>query len=676
MAPLDGEFGLIALLLALQVALPVNGDPTSAPESVDSALWAQVDSVTRAFLLEWRIAWARTQRDWPPEHITHAREWYVGSDVRSGQLRLLAVHCHFAETSRQLRGRIISNSIGAQASCPTWYPPGLPGLDDERLNLDGGLERRLRPRIWAHRHALRVFLERAVDSLPDDVRLSGQRVRFALDAGAFRDAWAVATSCTVERPECDLLRGLVLQRGGFAELADSLFRAATSRMSDEERCAWNDVRVLLDPESRAHYGGMNCAERAAVEARLWWLTDPLYLEPGNERRAEHYARKVHVTLLESLGDDGRLHFLPMKGGEAVIETLVRYGWPSQYYWAGPWVDQAHSEWLIPIPRSMAPVRADTAGPYVVPEYTPDRLHTVPAFTALLSPFEAEPGHWELNPPGDAYDWWPVEHYARDRSRIVQLPVGQSAVLRRRDAARFVWAGDLEPGLLARTRGDTVVATFFEARAVGEVRNAGTFAAPVGNALVVDVPLRAGAVLVAIELPGDSIRPAARTRFGASILAPLSALGRAQAVSQPILFEPPADESARVNDRQAVAHMYGTTSFDRLGRLGVYWEGYGFGANDTVEIGLRVERLDRPGILDRVRAAIGIGQEQQSNGELSWRDEPGSVRAFQIIEGDVPVQMRNVTLDLSRLARGRYRLTLSMQSQGRTAASSERTFELR
>lgn len=671
---------MMALLLALQVALPAHGDTTSAPDSADSALWTQVDSVTRAFLLEWRMAWAQTQQDWPPEHtwlrgIT--REWYVGNDVRSGSLRFLAVHCHFAETPRQLRDRVILNSIGAQASCPTWYPPGLPGLDDERLILDGGLDRTLRPLIWAQRHALRVFLEQAADSIPDDVRLTGQRVRFALDAGALRDAWAIATSCIAEGPECGLLQGLVLYRGGYAEFADSTFVAAASRMSDEERCAWNDVRVLLNPEPRERYAAMDCAERADVEARLWWLADPLFLEPGNERRAEHFARMTHITLLAPLGNDGRLHFLPKKGGEAVIETLVRYGWPSQYYWAGPWVDRAHSEWLIPPPAfPRPPERADTAAPYVVPEYTPDRVHTIPAFSAVLSPFEAAPGEWQLNAPGDTYDWWPAEHFARDRGGIVQLPIGQTAVLRRRDAARFLWAGDLEPGLLARTRGDTVVATFFEARAVGKVRSAGTFAAPVGNPLVVDVPLQGGVALVAIELPGDSGRPAARTRFGSSIPEPLSALGRAQALSPPILFKPPVDASAKVNDRQAVARMYGTTTFTRLSDVGVYWEGYGFGASDTVEIELSVERLDRAGFFGRVIDAIGIGAERQGGGVLRWRDVPGSESAFQIIEGDVPVQMRNVTVDFSRLGTGTYRLTLSMKTQSRPAVSSERMFELR
>jgi hypothetical protein len=662
---------MIALLLALQVALPAHGGSAPPRAPADPALWVQIDSLTRAFLLEWRTAWGETQRDWP---YGVTPELYVGNDVRSGQLRLDAVHCHFTETPRQLRRRMIRNSRSAQASCPTWYPPGLPALEDERLGVDGGLERRLRPRIMAQRTALRAFLMQAAASMPDDVRLTGQRVRFALDAGALRDAWALAASCTADASECGLLRGLVLHRGGYIELADSTFLAAAASMTGEQRCAWNDVRVLLEPESRERYGRMDCAERADVEARLWWLADPLFLEPGNERRAEHFARRTLITLLAPLGGDGRLRFLPHKGGEAVMETLVRYGWASQYYWAGPFVDRAHDAWLVPEPGSRTRARADTAPPYVVPEYTPDRLHTVPRFTAVLAPFEAAPDDWQLNAPGDPFDWWPVEHFARDRSAIRQLPAGQSATLRRRDAARFLWAGDLEPGLFERTRGDTVRATLFASHAVGAVRSAGTFAGPVGNPIVVDVPLQAGPVLIGIELPGDSVRPAARTRFGTSIPEPLSALGGAQALSPPILFEPP--DGSRVSDRQAVARMYGSTSFSRRSRVGVYWEGYGFAVNDTVEVELRVERQDRPGLVGRAVAVLGVGEARQADGALRWSDMPGADRAIQVQEGDVPVQMRNVTIDLSGLARGSYRLTISMRTRHRPAVSSERMFELR
>lgn len=245
---------MIALLLALQVAAsPAPGDTGAAPRA---ALWTQIDSVTRGFLSEWRRAWSQTQRDWPPEHVWTrgaGRDWYVGNDIRSGARRLQAVHCHFTDTPRELRDRIILSSSAAQASCPTWYPPGLPALDDERLNIDGGLERKLRPRILAQRHALRVFLEQAADSLPDDVQLSGQRVRFALDAGAMRDAWGVATAqgrgsrdrdAGAVRVAVAVLLGGTAGRPGSQQLADSSAPSESERKGRAAPCGGPMFRAV------------------------------------------------------------------------------------------------------------------------------------------------------------------------------------------------------------------------------------------------------------------------------------------------------------------------------------------------------------------------------------------------------------------------------------------------
>ena len=190
------------------------------------------------------------------------------------------------------------------------------------------------------RYALRALLDSAALALPGDARIAGQRVRFALDAGDVSGAASAAASCSGEPVRCGLLRGFVRYRAGDVRMADSIFTSIAQAMRDDERCAWNDVRMLLDADTRRAYTGMSCEARADFEARLWWLSDPLYLEPGNERRAEHVARKVWAALLTPLGFDGRQHWRPKQGGEAVAESLLRYGWPSQMYWGGPEIGRA------------------------------------------------------------------------------------------------------------------------------------------------------------------------------------------------------------------------------------------------------------------------------------------------------------------------------------------------
>ncbi|MEX2282195.1 MAG: hypothetical protein WEE89_06905 [Gemmatimonadota bacterium] len=648
------------LLLALQLVIGQDSGRVTAPAS-DSGLWLRVDSLTRTFLFQWQGAWQKTQDNAPKN---------TGDDLRNANLRLLALHCHWDQTDTRISKFIIENSVAAHASCPMWYPSDAPPIEDERLGIDAGI----RNSVWRVgvswlRDRLRSQLDSAALQMPGDLDLALLRVRFALDAGDINGAWSVAAECAPDPAQCGLLRGLILQRAGQTAVADSAFLAATQLMSEAERCAWNDVNVLLEPKIREAYERLPCAERADIEARLWWLGDPLFLEPGNERRAEHYARKVQITLLARLGHDERQRFVDRKGGKSTIESLVRYGWPAHMYWAGVQVDIGHGNWL----RNHA---SDTAPPYVVREYTRGRLHTLPLPDALLAPLRALPGHWQLNGPEDDFDWWPVEHYARDRGRIVQLPVGQTVMLRRGVATRFVWAADLDSALLTRPPGDSVRATLFQSRSAADVQNVDTFGGRIGRALITDAMLQAGAALIGVELPGDSTRPAARTRFGADIAEPLSALGGAQALSQPLLFDPSGIATATLDADAAVKRMYGTTTFTKLDRLGVYWEAYGFAAADTVDIEIQMTRLDRPGIFARVAGAVGLADNNRGNVTVRWREEPGSTRAIEIREANVPVQMRSIVIDVSRLARGSYRATVSLRKVQRLAITSDRTFELR
>ena len=653
---------ILVLLLLCSTAVP----KAQGQSAVDS-LRADVARATREFLYEWRSAWGATQR----------RPGAAGDHDR---LRDAAAHCHFDYGPARGDGGalhrflitpfIIRNTSPAHASCPTWYPNGAPRVHDERLFLDGALERSYRFGMHHRRVQLRQFLDHAAEQLPADMELTRQRVRFALDGGAQRDAWQIAESCAHHIIQCTLLRGLVLYRGGHVAAADSAFLDALQRMSEPERCEWTDLGMLLEPEERSRYGALPCAERAAYETRLWWLADPLWLEPGNERRAEQFARRVMIQLLSAEPHDGRQYFDPRKGGGAVIETLLRYGWPAHVYWAGPRTDIGHDGWLEVRNLEKAP-------PYVVREYTWGRLHTLPPPHVLAEPFAIAPGPWPINGRDDDWKWWPAEHYARDRSRIVELAAGQSGMLRRAAATRFVWAGDVDAGLLARAPADSITAVLFESRAVADVRRVRAFNGRVGAALIVDAPLQPGQALLGVEIAGDTAHPAARIRFGAHIVQPLSALPRgAHALSQPLLIAASEDATATLDADDAVARMHATTEFDRPREIGVYWEGYGFTASDTVEVEIQVAREDRPGLLARAIAAVGLSNVERTPLGLRWRDEPGSGGAIQRLEGNTPLQMRHVVLDMSQLARGSYRLTISMKTPTGPAVSSERTFTIR
>jgi hypothetical protein len=627
----------------------------------DSAVRARVDSAIVRFQRQWRDAWEESQAQLLPRD---ANDWPT-----ERQVRLLALHCHFLGTNPLLGPHLITGTVAAHAMCPMWMPESAPMPRDERRGIDGALTMTRRWRVRDLRHSLRLQLDSAAARLPGDQWIAAQRLRFAIDDGDQEGAVQAAAACSRNDGYCALLRAQVLYRAGLTATADSAFLDALARMPTEERCAWRDVSVLLPEELRRQYASTPCDEREEFEAQFWMLTDPLWTEPGNERRAEQMSRKVLITQLAPLGEDEHQRWRPTKGGEAVAESLLRYGWPTQFYWGGYAVDEAHGNWLIKT------AGVDTAPPYVVREYSRDRLHTVPAARALLAPMTASATDWTLNDVAGDDLWWPVEHFARDAGPLMQLPDGQRAILRRAAGSRFAFAMDLDSAFRALLVRGGVQATLFEAHLPDSVQALGRFAVRAQRALVVDHHFAAGPALVGIELPGVAGRAAARTRFSVAMEPALVAGTGERDVSQPVLIEPPPDGGALGADA-AIARMFGSTTLSRLRRIGVYWEAYGFAPTDTVEIVLALSREGRPGMFERVASGFGLWGEEGGRADVRWTEIPGSGRTLTQMEGDVSVQMRSVTLDLRRQRAGRYRLDVSMKTPGGSAVVRSRALTLR
>lgn len=657
---------MLRLLLALQIGTvpPAPAAPLLPPvPETPQAVRARVDSASRFFLTLWRLAWQES-------HDLTKERAAVDNQLDSAA-RVLALHCHWVGTSLRIRRFQIRSARSAQASCPMWYPTDAPRVPDERRYLDAAISPLRRAFIADRRLSLRMVLDSAAMRLPGDPHIAGQRVRFALDDHDIPGAAIAAAGCAGDAATCSLLHALVLYQVGNIVASDSAFGAAAAAMPSEARCKWNDIGVLLEPDARQAYDESKCAERAATEARVWWLADPLYGDPGNERRAEHFARKTLITLIAPLGFDGRQHFVPTRGGDAVIETLIRYGWPSHVHWDGIWVDQAHGGWV----RAQV---ADSAPPYIVREYSAGRLHTVPSSHAISSPFEATAEDWTLSGElKDGFDdWWPREHFARDRGPIVSLPPGQSVMLRRRAATRWLWAGDVQGSALSRTSGDSVSAQVFESREPEVVHVLTSARARVGSALRADAPIAGGRAILAVEIAGDSAHAAARSRFGVTIPEPLATLDRGKALSQPMLFDPLRNSATPVDADVAARRMYPTTTFAGVRRLGVYWESYGVAAGDTADIELHVTRTDSPGFAARLVDIFRPGSSRPEKLDVRWRETSGNSGAILRMEGSVPVQMRSVVVDLTRLPKGSYMLQVTMRARGAALLTGERAFVLR
>jgi hypothetical protein len=149
-----------------------------------------------------------------------------------------------------------------------------------------------------------------------------------------------------------------------------------------------------------------------------------------------------------------------------------------------------------------------------------------------------------------------------------------------------------------------------------------------------------------------------------------------AISPPVLLRAPADgQTPETNPAEALDLMFGSTVFSTMGRVGVYWETYGVDKGDTVDVTLRVAPLRAPqGLLHRLGARLGIVASDPGGIAVTWR-EPSPERAVTTFPGAHPIQARNVTLDLSRLAPGDYTLAVSVARPAGVPVSAVRDFTI-
>jgi len=167
---------------------------------------------------------------------------------------------------------------------------------------------------------------------------------------------------------------------------------------------------------------------------------------------------------------------------------------------------------------------------------------------------------------------------------------------------------------------------------------------------------------------------ARTRFGVTTPPPLAGMGAAErALSDPVLIEPPGAGADLVADPDsALARMLGSTRLTGRKQIGVYWESYGFTSSDTVEVTLRLSRVDRPGAARRVAVALRLAGDSRSATTLTWT-EPRPGQLTRTSAASRTIQHRAVTLDIADIPPGSYLLEVSMEKRGQAAVVGQRAF---
>lgn len=501
--------------------------------------------------------------------------------------------------------------------------------------------------IVRQRERLLAKLDSAAALLPGDDWIVGQRVRYLVEAG--RDSLALASldDCRAAAWWCAALHGYVLHDLGDFAGAERAFAEALEGMPAKERARWSDPRPILGGEGWGAFKKIDGAARDSMLERFWWLADPLWSVPGNDRRTEHWARLV----VDRLQDRARTAE-GLSWGDDMRELLLRYGTPERAERLDPRISQLGSP-------------------------PPIRSHFKSHGREFLPPFRA------VRDSGGLDDGWPINprrshtQYSPAYARFADSLPHQVALFREGDSAVVVAAYELPPdsGRAARGGDEDEDAAVGDSSAVHAPADSSVEAA-----LVLASGPRAEPAIARLTTSGRTAalrlavapEPEAPQMVSVEVLA--RGLERAARARQSLRF--PADSGvmslsdillisgdeplpATLDD--AVPRARGTTRVRSGERIGLYWETYGPAVGGApLEVTITMVP-GKSGWLRRRLEQIGVASER-SESEMKWEVPPPA---------EAPLQHHTLGITLPDLPAGRYTVRVSVTQSGTGEAVRER-----
>jgi hypothetical protein len=462
-------------------------------------------------------------------------------------------------------------------------------------------------------------LEKAGNSVPGDDWIIGQRIRYLVE-GHDSSAVNVARSCRATRWWCDALAGLAHHVSGNFAAADSAFSAALHEMPAARRCHWQNLSPLLDDDLRGTYRKMTCAQREAADARIWWVADPLYMTPGNERRTEHFSRVLHTVLQEDAANT-----YGSKWGGDLAELILRFGW------AEKWTQQPPTSAYLGAEISVTGHEPEPGFHFFLTQRPPDTLAQIVDSLFEINQFP------------------PREQYAPPYARSFTGLDAQVARFRRGDSTRIVAAYDVSADTMFAHRkfAAALIAMGDEATppSMSEVDES-----PAKNVITVSTPWKSQ--LIGVELLAKDSAGAARWRTGFAEI-PLDS--RKISVSDLLFVD--GSPSLPSNLNEAITQAHGGTRFRHDRRVGLFWELYGKTAADSaLPISLTITPIDQGFFRRAFRALRIVPKVTPLN--IRWQ-ENGAAGVLSA---------RSVLLDLSLVPAGKYSVKLEVGNYPLAVAS--------
>ena len=462
-------------------------------------------------------------------------------------------------------------------------------------------------------------LEKLSAALPGDDWIAGQRIRYLMEAHD-SSLVSVARSCKATEWWCDALLGMALHVSGDYVGADSAYTLALNAMPTRRRCHWIDVSPLMDDDIRKPYKKMTCGEREAIDTRIWWVADPLFMVPGTERRTEHFSRVLHTDLEEKAANT----YGETWGGD-LAELILRFGW------AEKWTRQPSASMYPDTKASITGHEREPGFHFFLTQRPPDS--TAQIVDSLF----------------DIYQFPPREQYGPGYARTFVRLDAQVARFRRGDSTQIVAAYDVSSDTLFRRRkfAAAVAASGDEATTLAITRIPES---PTRNVLTVMSPWKSQ--LIGVELLAADSAGAARWRAGFNELP----LDSARLSVSDLLFVD-GGPSLPADLNEAIPRAHGGTKFRRNQRVGLFWEIYGKAPADTaLPVSLTISPIQE-GLFKRAFRALHIAPRATPL-NIRWQENGASG----------VLSARSVLLDLSLMPAGKYLVKLELGSDAAAAAS--------